>query len=671
MRRLLCYIFFSILGTAYMLGQTSATRDSLLRIATTTTNPSVQIAAYRNLADLYFERPEELSYLKEAYHIARKATYKTDEINALTDITSAYIKVYEMDSARHYMQVIEQMADYEETLPYLSFLRMRVFDKEIRNNNGEEAIEAELRFLNDPATDKNNIYIQIEQAYTTGDGLYHKNKYKEALSYLATAYKLSKLLPDREGERIRTTSAWSYINTLSYLGETKEFIECIEDMLQQYERFYNLYYAQKRPFYNIELRYLQCYTSLLIRCDQLSEEKREEYHRHVYEMSRKVTEPIDKYNCFLALHFYSMYKKDYTGALATNDSLIKYSGILSPSNIPGFLENASQIYEAMGDYKNAFKFHKLYVQKQDSIASSEFEQQMNELQVKYDVDNLNYKNAQLENKNKRILLITLGSILFLVIGICLYLYYDLKKEKGMKRTLHLLHQKAEESEKMKSAFIRSMCHEIRTPLNSIVGFSDIVTDETFDDEESKREYSKLITLNSQLLTSLIEHLFVVANLDSSDEPLPREMVNIRNICTHEMKKAEQQGKSNITYRLELPENDIFISSNQQYLSLVIENLLNNANKFTDQGTILLKLQTNEAEKRVEIEVTDTGRGIPTGKEEEVFQRFTKLDTFSQGQGMGLYLCRLIIQRLSGDIFVDSDYKDGTRMVIYLPLDSQE
>ena len=144
MRQLLCYILFSIVGTTLLWGQTSATRDSLLRIATTTTNPSIQIATYRNLADLYFERPEELSYLKEAYRIARKVTDKDKEFSLLTDLSSAYIKSYELDSARHYMQVLEQTGNAEETLPYLSFLRMRIFDKKIRKNDGETAIETEL-----------------------------------------------------------------------------------------------------------------------------------------------------------------------------------------------------------------------------------------------------------------------------------------------------------------------------------------------------------------------------------------------------------------------------------------------------------------------------------------------------------------------------------------------
>lgn len=123
----------------------------------------------------------------------------------------------------------------------------------------------------------------------------------------------------------------------------------------------------------------------------------------------------------------------------------------------------------------------------------------------------------------------------------------------------------------------------------------------------------------------------------------------------------------VTYRMELPEDEISVSTNEQYLSLVIENLLNNANKFTDTGTITLKMRLDKTQGTLRIEVADTGCGIPSEKREEVFQRFTKLDEFAQGNGLGLYLSRLIIKRLSGSIFIDPDYTEGTRMVIDLPL----
>lgn len=668
MRYISCYILASILGISFLMGNASKTKDSLLNIVNNSTDLSQQIATYRNLADVYFEKPEEVHYLNKLYLTAKEAKDKNNMFDALSDLAFIYIKSYKADSAVYYMQTLEQAGEAKETLPHLSYLRMRLFEARIRNNEREKAIEEELAALSGKKRDKYNIYTEIEQAFSTGYALYSKENFKEANPYLKTAYEMACELPYKEGHALRIHVMWIYANTLNYLDEGEKFIKYMEDILEQYKSYYELYYARQRPFYNIHVIYLQCYTSLFIRTDILPKDKIDYYFRKIIQMSASVTNPIDKYNYFLGMNNYYLYKEDYPNALATNDSLIKYASITSPSNIPGLLDISSQIYEAMGDYGNALKYHKLSVQEKDSITSSKLEQQINELQVKYDVDKLSYKNSQLENRNKFILLIALCSILFLTVGVCIYLYYDLKRERRMKTTLHNLNKKAEESEKLKIAFINSMCHEIRTPLNAIVGFSDIIADATISDEESKREYSKLITLNSQLLTSLIEHLFIVANLDSSkEESLPCEMVNIKDICAQEMKKVKQQAKEEINYQLELPEEDFFISTNQQYLSLVIESLLNNANKFTDKGSITLKMGLDKAQNRVQIDVTDTGCGIPADKQEVVFQRFTKLDSFAQGQGLGLYLSRLIINRLSGSIFIDPSYTVGTRMIIRLPI----
>lgn len=667
MRYISCYILVSILGISCLIGSVSTTKDSLLNIANNSTELSQQIATYRNLADLYFEKPEEVHYLNKLYLTAKEAKDKNNMFDALYDLAFIYIKSCKVDSAVYYMQTLEQAGEAKETLPYLSYLRTRLFEARIRNNEREKAIAEELAALSSKKEDKYNIYTEIEQAFSTGYALYSKENFKEANPYLETAYKLTCKLPYKEGYDFRIHTMWIYANTFNYLDEGEKFIKYMEDILQQHKNYYELYYARQRPFYNIHVIYLQCYTSLLMRADILPEDKVDYYFRKITQMNASVTNPIDKYNCFLGMNNYYLSKEDYPNALATNDSLIKYASITGPSNIPGLLDISSQIYEAIGDYKNALKYHKLSVQEKDSIASSKLEQQINELQVKYNVDKLSYKNSQLENRNKLILLIALCSILFLTVGVCIYLYYDLKRERRMKTTLHNLNKKAEESEKLKIAFINSMCHEIRTPLNAIVGFSDIITDTTICDEENKREYSKLITLNSQLLTSLIEHLFVVANLDSSKESLPCEMVNIKDICAQEMKKMKQQAKEKINYQLELPEEDFFISTNQQYLSLVIESLLNNANKFTDKGSITLKIVLDETQNCVQIDVIDTGCGIPADKQEVVFQRFTKLDSFVQGQGLGLYLSRLIINRLSGSIFIDPSYTAGTHMIIRLPI----
>lgn len=667
MKYIVCYILTSVWGILAVAGNISITRDSLLNIVKSFADLSCQITTYRNLADLYFEKPEEVDYLNKMYFTAKAADDQLQMFDALSDLAFSYTKAYHADSALYYMHLLKEAGTSEETLPYLSFLRMRLFEGRVRNNETKIAIAEELAFMGKEDTDKKNIYIQMEQVYTTGCALCGEGKYKEANSYLETAYKLACQLPYQEGFKFRICTVWNFVSTLNFMDKGEQYITYVEDLLQQYKKYYELYYARQRPFYNINVRYLQCYTSLLMRADKLPDDKLENYYSQIIRMSTRITEPIDKYNCFLGMNNYYLHKQDYANALITNDSLIKYAWITSPSNVPGLLDINSQIYEAMEDYKNAFKYHKLYMQVQDSINSSNLKEQLNELQVKYEVDKLNYENYRLETKNRLILVITLLIVLLLVTGICLYLYYDLKKERRMKKTLGELNQKVGESEKMKTAFINSMCHEIRTPLNAIVGFSGIITDMTIEDEEAKKEYYTLITANAEMLTSLIDHLLVVANLDSSDAPLPCEQTNIANVCRQEMNKLEQWAKPGIAYHMELPEGEISIATNEQYLSLVIENLLNNANKFTEAGTITLKMRLDKAQGKLRIEVADTGCGIPSEKREEVFRRFTKLDEFAQGNGLGLYLSRLIIKRLSGSIFVDPDYTGGTQMVICLPV----
>lgn len=667
MKYIVCYILTSIWGILVAVGNISVTRDSLLNVVKVSSDLSCRVTAYRNLADLYFEKPEEADFLNKMYFTAKEAGDKAQVFDALSDLAFLYTKAYHADSALYYMRLLEKSGTPEETLPHLSLLRMRLFEGRVRNNETETAIAEELAFVNKKGVDKKNIYIQMEQAYTTGCALCSESKYKEANPYLETAYNLACQLPYKEGFKFRACTVWNFLSTLSFMDQKGRYIACVEDLLRQYEKYYELYYARQRPFYNINVRYLQCYTSLLMRADQLSDQQAEYYYNQIVGMRSQITEPIDKYNYFLGMNNYYLHKHEYDKALKTNDSLIKYAWIISPSNVPDLLDVNSQIYEAMGDYENAFKHHKFHMQVKDSINSASLEEQLGELQVKYEVDKLHNENCRLEMKNRLILVITLFIVLLLVTGICCYLFYTLKRERRMKKMLGELNKKVGESEKMKTAFINSMCHEIRTPLNAIVGFSGIITDMTIEDEKAKKEYYTLITANAEILASLIDHLLIVANLDSSDASLPCEPANVSNVCRQEMGKLEQWAKPGVTYRMELPEDEISVSTNEQYLSLVIENLLNNANKFTDTGTITLKMRLDKTQGTLRIEVADTGCGIPSEKREEVFQRFTKLDEFAQGNGLGLYLSRLIIKRLSGSIFIDPDYTEGTRMVIDLPL----
>lgn len=152
----------------------------------------------------------------------------------------------------------------------------------------------------------------------------------------------------------------------------------------------------------------------------------------------------------------------------------------------------------------------------------------------------------------------------------------------MKFHLRNLKQKAEESEKMKTAFINSICHEIRTPLNSIVGFSDLIFNDEID-KETREGFSQEIQKSTILLTSLIDNMLEISSLDVSQEKLPCKEANLNSICIQEMTLLNRSHKPDIDYRTDLPEHPIILTTHEKYLSLVIEHLLNNANKFTEKA----------------------------------------------------------------------------------------
>lgn len=220
---------------------------------------------------------------------------------------------------------------------------------------------------------------------------------------------------------------------------------------------------------------------------------------------------------------------------------------------------------------------------------------------------------------------------------------------------------------MKTAFLNSICHEIRTPLNSIAGFSELITDDSLD-TATREEFKELILNNSTVLLSMVNNILELSELVSSYEPLPVEPTDIHGLCIEEMEILKGRILNpDILCITEADKKEIIIPTNAFYLSRVIGNLLGNAAKFTEKGTITLTCRIDEEQGVVVISITDTGIGIPTDKQEWVFERFTKVDDFKPGTGLGLYICRIIIQRLGGSISIDTCYTKGCKVLVCIPI----
>lgn len=665
MHYLLTFIFIAI-SPIILASNTIHSSDSLLLLLESTQTPQKKIQIYRNLADLYFDTSEAKTYLLKMYGEAAKINDKNSMLNALNDIIIEEANTNRKDSLIKYIDCLKQVASSEELDFLIPLYHMRFFDAQCFSEQKDEAIEKELNLM-DSKKKSGNVYKEIASTYAIAASFYINDKYSESLPYLDRAMKLTESLPSKVKYRYWKRIAWKSSFAYAQAGKNKEAIKIMEKLIDKTEQDYKTNYQKQRPFYKIDLYRLQYYSFMISSLPLLTTEQGDYYWKRILEIGKNLTNPLDKYNYYLcANNYYTNHrtKKDLPKAIAANDSLIKFAATLAPQNLPGLYDINSMLYEQSNDYPNALKYLKISHQMQDSLNTEIAHKQLNELQVKYDINALNNEKAKLEIKNKKILIYSLSILLLIVIVVCTHLYFSLKRERRMKAELKILNRKAQESEKMKKAFINSICHEIRTPLNAIVGFSDLIMN-TDIDEEMRKEFPAEIQKSTLLLTNLVNSMLEVANLDVSEDKLPCEPTDMRNICIQEMERISK--KPEIQYLLDITEETMMIPTNAQYLTLVIEHLLSNANKFTEKGQILLGYKVNPSQDRIFISVTDTGCGIPEEKREEVFYRFSKLDNFVPGNGLGLYLCRLIVKRLDGEINIDSNYTEGTRMIVSLPI----
>lgn len=666
MKHILTTIFILISSTILAYNTPQAT-DSLLSLLKTSDSPKHRIELYRNLADITLKPSEIKQYLWEMYQEASKIEDRKSMLNALNDIVIEEVKANQKDSIIKYTKYLKQIATPEEIKYLLPFYRMRLFDSLCFTEKRDEVIKDELSFLDTDTNDSNDIYKEIASSYIMGNSFYMNDQFEKSLPYLDKAAKLAESLPKEEKFVYLKFIIWRRALAYAQGGKRNEANKMMERLIAIEENKFKTDYQTLRPFYHIELDLLQRYSFISANISLLTLEQENYYWNRIQEIGKTLIDDADKYSYYLCANNYyanNRTKKDYPKAIAANDSLIKFARKLAPQNLSGLYNTNSLLYEASEDYSNALKYLKISHHILDSLTTEATDKQLNELQVKYDLNSLNNEKTMLEMKNKQFLLVSLTILLIILVTISIYFYFSWKKEKRMKMELKVLHGKAQESEKMKQEFINSICHEIRTPLNAIVGFSDLIMNEDID-IEMRREFPGEIQKSTALLTNLVNSMLEVANLDVSEEKLPCQSTDLRSICVQKMEQLKR--KEGIEYKLDIAEDSMFIMTNEQYLTQVIEHLLDNANKFTEKGQISLSYQKDETLNNITIYVTDTGCGIPKERFENVFERFYKLNTFIPGNGLGLYLCQLIVKRLSGDIKIDPEYTEGTRMVVTLPI----
>ena len=240
--------------------------------------------------------------------------------------------------------------------------------------------------------------------------------------------------------------------------------------------------------------------------------------------------------------------------------------------------------------------------------------------------------------------------------------YDITELKRTEEMLVKARDKAEASDRLKSAFLANMSHEIRTPLNAIVGFSSLLT--STESAAEKELYNSLIGHNNKLLLNLINDVIDLSKIESGYLELRPDWVNLTELLDESVAEYVHQVPSGVELLTNYPAHDSLVELDRLRIKQILSNFLSNALKNTTTGHVEVFYEVDH--QSVRIGVKDTGRGIPQNMLEKIFERFEKLDSFAQGAGLGLPICKLIVEKMNGRILVDSQLGIGTTFIIELP-----
>jgi len=458
------------------------------------------------------------------------------------------------------------------------------------------------------------------------------------------------------------------------LAEWGGFLNCMasdkdddsEGMAHKYFRFhresYKLCYAQKK--------YKQASEEL----DQMQHFLDQENDRELYEAQ------VAGFRTQLA-----MAQRDYNAAMTWSDIEIDLSRQQDFNTFLNALRHRTEVLQTLGRYEEALIAYRTYDRQKDSIIKADSRQQLNELNKRFEVDELKaqQERTQLEHDREQLQLV-LAMAVMVVAGLLFFIVWRHRASKRLRRAHRLLEQsnaelqqsytqlkvanaRAEESSKMKTNFIQQISHEIRTPLNILSGFTQIVTTPGMElDDEERADINRQITENTNRITGLVNRMLELSEANSQAVILCNDEVPVSLIAVRAIEDSGIERALHIQFSLEMgPEADATqMKTNQRQAARALVQLLDNARKFTKQGTVRLLVSIGQAD--VCFTVEDTGIGVPVYEAERIFGEFVQLDEYYDGTGIGLAVARSIARRMGGDIVLDTSYQQGARFVMTLP-----
>jgi len=652
--------------------------DSLLTLLPKTPDAAGRERIYVQLADL---SGDSLELAAPHWEAALAEAHKAGDTYGCKDALDFLVRKFadrDTRRAEKYIALADSILPGSRYALFRSSLYAYYLWKQMNDNNSIETVTRALEELKGKNYDRLTPEERIEWELLTGLAIDFSSVTTEAYDNIAKAIPyveraLENLRKYPLEERLHLEKiCHDELSDLYMLCKDKRAEEQIGQCIDLHRKWLAMDDRFERPHRDTTGYMMRAYAKMVYLRDLISRDKLNEYYQKCIGLARARGDMAEIYST--SARYYQC-TGDYERAVAYIDSTItvyKSKGI--KADLAPIYATQSYLYEEMGDYKNALKAVRTTNNIRFNERVEEAQSSLAEMQTLFEVGRLEFEKSRLTGRIRFIALLAGGILVLLLVGWSVYQYVMVRQLKQIRRQLTDANEeitrqsrRAMESEKMKTAFINSMCHEIRTPLNAINGFSDLLL-EGDHDHNTRREFREQIWASTTALTTLLENMLELSSLVSSEEPLPLAETDLGLLCAERLQiQRELSQNPSVEYILKGGgRGTCVIPTNETYMTRVIDNLLQNAAKFTAAGSVTVCCDKDDSTRKLRIRVTDTGIGIAPDKQEWVFDRFTKVDSFKPGSGIGLYLCRLIVTRLGGAIRVCPDYRAGCCIEITLP-----
>ena len=595
-----------------------AQTDSLLTLLPKTPDAADRGRIYVQLADL---SGDSLELAAPYWEAALAEAHKAGDTYGCKDALDFLVRKFadrDTRRAEKYIALSDSILPGSRHALFRSSLYAYYLWKQMNDNNSIETVTRALEELKGKNYDRLTPEERIEWEFLTGLAIDFSSVTTEAYDNIAKAIPyveraLENLRKYPLEERLHLEKiCHDELSDLYMLCKDKRAEEQIGQCIDLHRKWLAMDDRFERPHRDTTGYMMRAYAKMVYLRDLISRDKLNEYYQKCIGLARARGDMAEIYST--SARYYQC-TGDYERAVAYIDSTItayKSKGI--KADLAPIYATQSYLYEKMGDYKNALKAVRTTNNIRFNERVEEAQSSLAEMQTLFEVGRLEFEKSRLTGRIRFIALLAGGILVLLLIGWSVYQYVMVRQLKQIRRQLTDANEeitrqsrRAMESEKMKTAFINSMCHEIRTPLNAINGFSDLLL-EGDHDHDTRREFREQIWASTTALTTLLENMLELSRLVSSEEPLPLAETDLGLLCAERLQiQRELSQNPSVEYVLKGGgRGTCVIPTNETYMTRVIDNLLQNAAKFTAAGSVTVCCDKDDRTRKLRIRVTDTG-----------------------------------------------------------------